>query len=67
MEKYLKSELLHIIAMIRAMVRTLTLKPDHVMLFYDYIQKVISTTEKCSRQSGLAKLQAAIEKHLPLG
>jgi len=67
MERYLKSRLLHIRAMIRAMARTLTLKPDHVMLFYDYIQKVIRTTEKYCRQSGLEELQAAIEKHLPLG
>jgi len=40
MEKYLKSRLLHLRAMIRAMARTLTPKPDHMMLFYDYSHKV---------------------------
>ena len=33
----LESGLIHIRAMIRAMARTLTLKPNQVMLLYDYI------------------------------
>jgi len=61
MEKYLKSELLHIRAMIRAMVRTLTLKPDHVMLLYDYIQKVRPVLLKTDTDKLVLTLRGAPE------
>ncbi len=65
----LEAGTIHTRAMIKTMARTLKLKFNQMMLFYDFIHKNTSTfenryqtTEKY-RQSGLEELQTAIDKH----
>ncbi len=57
----LESGLIYIRAMIRAMARTLTLKPNQVMLLYDYIHKVRSALLKSDTDRLVLTLRGTAE------
>ena len=57
----LESGLIHIRAMIRAMARTLTLKPKQVMLLYEYIHKVRPALLKTETDRLVVSLRATPE------